>query len=220
MSPDADITAAGRREADPRNVDGSESFLVPHVTRTALNSLAFQKRLFGYDPHQDLTLLLMDLADIGNAAASSVPHDLVRVQIAPLGFAFETIAANERINTSLNQEMVLVATMDQTAARTVRSGICSAGRSAACRAAGIDPVLLPAIPTRRGAALPDPDLYRGGGRWRGQCHQGIRRRHASTRRPRGFRGAGARVAGRPASASPADEAGAKNRLFTDLSTAI
>src|SRR5687768_14812393 len=71
-------------------IDGNESFLVPHATRTALNSLAFQKKLFGYDSHQGLTVLLMDLADTGNAGASSVPHSLVRVQIAPLGFSFET----------------------------------------------------------------------------------------------------------------------------------
>ena len=30
-------------------IDGSESFLVPHAARTFLNSLAFQKKLFGFD---------------------------------------------------------------------------------------------------------------------------------------------------------------------------
>src|ERR1700752_2943930 len=93
-------------------VDGTESYLVPHATRTALNSLAFQKKLFGFDPTEDVSILLLDLSDAGNA---SVPHDLVRVQIAPLGFTFETLAANERMNTIMNHELVHVVTMDQAA---------------------------------------------------------------------------------------------------------
>ena len=95
--------------------DGTEGYLVPHATRTALNSLAFQKKLFGFDPKEDVTVLLLDLSDSGNAGASSVPNNLVSVQIAPLGFSFETLAANERMNTIMNHELVHVATMDQAA---------------------------------------------------------------------------------------------------------
>ena len=96
-------------------LDASAGYLVPHVTRTALNSLAFQKKLFGFDPEEDVTVLVLDLSDAGNAGASSVPADLVSVQIAPLGFSFETLAANERMNVIMNHELVHVATMDQAA---------------------------------------------------------------------------------------------------------
>ncbi len=96
-------------------LDVTEGYLVPHVTRTALNSLAFQKKLFGFDPKEDLTVLVLDLSDSGNAGASSVPANLVSVQIAPLGFSFETLAANERMNVIMNHELVHVATMDQAA---------------------------------------------------------------------------------------------------------
>ena len=95
--------------------DGTESYLVPHATRTALNSLAFQRKLFGFDPQEDLTVLMLDLSDSGNAGAASVPGNLVSVQIAPLGFAFETLAANERLNVIMNHELVHVAAMDQAA---------------------------------------------------------------------------------------------------------
>ena len=95
--------------------DATESYLVPHATRTALNSLAFQKKLFGFDPKEDVTILLLDLSDSGNAGAGSVARDLVSVQIAPLGFSFETLAANERLNVIMNHELVHVATMDQAA---------------------------------------------------------------------------------------------------------
>src|SRR5215213_5341369 len=96
-------------------LDATEGYLLPHVTRTALNSLAFQKKLFGFDPSEDITVLLLDLSDSGNAGASSVPADLVTVQISPLGFSFETLAANERMNVIMNHELVHVATMDQAA---------------------------------------------------------------------------------------------------------
>ncbi len=96
-------------------LDPSESFLVPHAARTFLNSLAFQKRLFDFEPSDEITLLLTDFSDTGNAGASVVPRNTVTVEIAPLNFAFETIAGNERMNIIMNHELVHVATMDQAA---------------------------------------------------------------------------------------------------------
>lgn len=93
-------------------LDPSETFLVPHAARTFLNSLAFQRRIFDLDPSRDIVLLLTDISDTGNAAASVVPRDVVTVEIAPLNFAFETIAGNERMNILMNHELVHVATMD------------------------------------------------------------------------------------------------------------
>ena len=103
--------------ADVRIVyfEGTEGYLVPHAARTFLNSLAFQRRLFGLDPREKTTVLLLDFSDSGNAAATVVPRDLLTVQIAPLSFAFETLAANERLNTIMNHELVHIATMDQAA---------------------------------------------------------------------------------------------------------
>jgi hypothetical protein len=95
--------------------EGTESYLVPHAARTLLNSLGFQRRLFRYEPSEKVTVLLADFSDSGNAGATSVPRDLVTVQIAPLSYAFETITANERLNTIMNHELVHVAAMDQAA---------------------------------------------------------------------------------------------------------
>src|SRR5262245_25871499 len=69
--------------------DGTETYLVPHVARAFLNALQFERRLFGYDPTQRVTLLLADFSDSGNAAAGTVPRNLMSVQISPLNFAFE-----------------------------------------------------------------------------------------------------------------------------------
>jgi hypothetical protein len=97
--------------------EGSETYLVPHAARAFLNALAFEKRLFGFDPHEPITVLLADFADAGNAAAGAVPRNLMAIQIAPLNFAFETIAANERMTTLMDHELVHVITMDQPAKR-------------------------------------------------------------------------------------------------------
>ncbi|HSL24142.1 MAG TPA: hypothetical protein VK886_21590 [Vicinamibacterales bacterium] len=93
--------------------EGSESYLVPHVIRTFLNSRSFQRRVLGYDPDEEVTVLLVDFEDYGNAGASVIPRNTLMVQIAPLSFAFETIAANERMNTIMNHELVHISTMDQ-----------------------------------------------------------------------------------------------------------
>src|SRR6188508_1815707 len=94
-------------------VEGSESFLVPHAGRTFLNSLAFQKKLFGYEPADDIAVMLLDFQDAGNAGASSVPRNTLSVQIAPLNYAFETIPSNERMNAIMNHELVHIVTLDQ-----------------------------------------------------------------------------------------------------------
>jgi len=93
--------------------EGAASFLAPYATQTVLNSLAFQKRLFRFEPSEKTTVMLVDFQDYGNAWATSVPRNTVQVQIAPLNFLFETLSANERLHMIANHELVHVATMDQ-----------------------------------------------------------------------------------------------------------
>jgi Tol biopolymer transport system component len=95
--------------------DGTESYLVPHATQSCLNSLAFQKRIFDFDPKDKVTILLADFSDSGDGGASVSPRNRIVVQIAPLCYAFETIAANDRLILIMNHELVHVATMDRPA---------------------------------------------------------------------------------------------------------
>jgi hypothetical protein len=92
--------------------DPSETFLVPHAARTFLNSLEFQRKVLHFEPHDPVTVLLTDFSDTGNAGATVVPRNTLTVEIAPLNFAFETIAGNERMNIIMNHELVHLATMD------------------------------------------------------------------------------------------------------------
>ena len=96
-------------------IEGAETFLVPYAARAFLNSLAFQRRLFGFTPSEKPTILLVDFQDYGNAWASSVPRNNVQVQIAPFSSLFETLPANERLTMIANHELTHVATMDQAA---------------------------------------------------------------------------------------------------------
>src|SRR6188474_2371850 len=52
----------------------SLGYLVPHVVRTFTNSLAFQRKTFGWTPDEPIVLLMQDLADYGGANAYAAPH--------------------------------------------------------------------------------------------------------------------------------------------------
>ena len=75
-------------------------YLEPHVLRTFSNSLAWQKRIFGWVPYQRTTVFLKDFSDYGNGSASVAPINLLALDIAPLSLAYETVSSNERMNGS------------------------------------------------------------------------------------------------------------------------
>lgn len=93
--------------------DPSLTYLTPHAARCFENALRFHEKLFSYRPSGKVTVLLDDFADHGNAAATGVPRPFVKVDVAPLSFAFETVVANERMNWLMNHELVHVTAADQ-----------------------------------------------------------------------------------------------------------
>jgi hypothetical protein len=95
--------------------DPSEAYLAPYAARCFENSLGFERKLFDYHPSERITVLLDDFADFGNASTTAVPRDFIKVDIAPLSFAFETVVANERMNWLMNHELVHVVAADQAA---------------------------------------------------------------------------------------------------------
>jgi hypothetical protein len=91
--------------------DPTETYLVPHAVQSLLRSLDFQRRTFGFDPNTRVFVLLADFSDSADAGASVSPRDRLAIQIAPLSYAFETIAANDRLILIANHELVHIATM-------------------------------------------------------------------------------------------------------------
>lgn len=91
----------------------AQSYLVPHVARSFENSMRFQRRLFGYESSEKVTVLLNDFADFGNAGVSVIPRNGMMFQIAPVTFVYETLPSNEPVNWTMNHELVHVAAYDQ-----------------------------------------------------------------------------------------------------------
>jgi hypothetical protein len=93
------------RDAEVIYFDSLEP-LVPRAVRSLTNSLAFQRRIFGWVPSDPITVYLKDLADYGNASASPTPRNHVRFDVEPESHAFETSTGAERIYSTLNHELV------------------------------------------------------------------------------------------------------------------
>jgi hypothetical protein len=91
-------------------------YLAPYAARCFESAMDFHTRLFGFDPGGKINVLLLDFSDYGRASAGAVPYDDVQVHVAPVTFAYETIAPNERMNTIMNHELVHVVEMDQASA--------------------------------------------------------------------------------------------------------
>lgn len=111
--------------------DPVQTYLVPHAARSFENSMHSQKEIFDYQPYEKTTVLLTDFSDYGNAAATSVPRNMLFVDIAPLPFTFETSASAERLFTIMNHELVHVATTDQAAPVDLRYRKLFGGKVAA-----------------------------------------------------------------------------------------
>ena len=92
--------------------DPAQTYLTPYIARAAENSLNFHKKEFRWKPWDQVTILLKDFSDYGNAAARSSPNDAVLLDVAPLSISMETFTPGERFFTLLNHELQHVATMD------------------------------------------------------------------------------------------------------------
>src|SRR5438552_5627040 len=92
--------------------DPTLTYLTPHAVRTFTNSLAWERRVLGWEPYEKTTVLLKDFSDYGNASATPLPRNTLRFDIAPVSYAFETYSASERLYSIMNHELVHVATTD------------------------------------------------------------------------------------------------------------
>ena len=108
-------------------------YLTPHAVRTFTNSLAWQRRIFGWKPSRADDVLLKDFSDYGNASPVVAPRNRLFFDIAPLSHAFETYPASERMFSLMNHELVHVATGDVAADedRVVAPLLLRQGRAAA-----------------------------------------------------------------------------------------
>ncbi|MBT8132598.1 MAG: hypothetical protein KJO35_10045, partial [Gammaproteobacteria bacterium] len=92
--------------------DPFQTHLVPYILRNFKNSMAFQRQLFGWTPHEKPTVVLTDFADYANAGAAGAPYNGVSLYAAPVSRTHETMQSNERFFMIINHELVHVANMD------------------------------------------------------------------------------------------------------------
>ncbi|MEQ1820178.1 MAG: hypothetical protein ABL871_16370, partial [Terricaulis sp.] len=59
--------------------DPTETYLTPYVARSFENAFNFEQRIFGWQPWDQVTLLLKDFGDYGNAAARSSPNNALLI---------------------------------------------------------------------------------------------------------------------------------------------
>lgn len=90
-------------------------YVVPHLARCFHNSLNYNFRMFGYKPKEKVTVLLQDFSDYHNAGATSAPRNFIQMDLAPSNYVFEATPANERMNWTMNHELIHIVTTDQAA---------------------------------------------------------------------------------------------------------
>lgn len=90
----------------------SLDYLTPHAVRTFTNSLSWQRDRFDWTPTQPVTVFLKDFSDYGNAGASAIPKNIVRVDVEPAANDFETDPSAENMYATMNHELVHVANGD------------------------------------------------------------------------------------------------------------
>ena len=89
------------------------SYLAPYAARCFENSMRFHRKLWHYEPSEKVNVILDDFSDYGNAGVWVNPLNSMIVHIAPSSFVYETGPSNERINFTMNHEVVHVLALDR-----------------------------------------------------------------------------------------------------------
>ncbi len=86
----------------------SHKQLVPGILSSAEESLSTLSSLFNYKPLEKITITLNDYHDFGAAGTTSVPHNVIRLDIASFELDYESIPYNDRLRWLISHELVHV----------------------------------------------------------------------------------------------------------------
>ncbi len=90
----------------------SHEYLVPHILTCAENALTTLMPIFNYRPTEKIIISTNDYHDFGAAGTTSVPHNFIRLDIAPFELDYENIPFDDRIQWLLSHELVHVIISD------------------------------------------------------------------------------------------------------------
>ena len=100
------------------------SFIAPYTARCFENSMRFHRALWGWTPTEKVNVILDDFTDYGNAGVWAAPRNSMNVHIAPANSVYETGPSNERMNFTMNHEVVHVLALDgQTGIDAIARGV-------------------------------------------------------------------------------------------------
>ena len=91
----------------------SHAYLVPHVIEVAEKSLSKIQEVVDYHPSEKIIINLYDFTDYGNAGATTIPQNFIRLQIEPLEMAYESMLFNERFQWLISHELIHIVVNDQ-----------------------------------------------------------------------------------------------------------
>jgi hypothetical protein len=90
----------------------SHAYLVPHILSSAESALARLCSLFNYVPIEKIVINTYDVNDYGSAFTTTVPHNYIWLDVAPMEPGYENIPYNERIRWLISHELVHVVVND------------------------------------------------------------------------------------------------------------
>jgi len=88
------------------------SFLLPHVSKSYENAMAFNRNFWNYKD-TTVNIFLSDFQDLGHGGAYVTPFNNVDLGVAPYGFAFSIIPSNERFQWLFNHELTHIVMADK-----------------------------------------------------------------------------------------------------------
>jgi len=103
------------RDLDLVYYDKAHEYLSYHLARSFENSLAFDKKLFGYTPSEPVVILMQDFGDYGHGGTSTVPWNYISIGIEPFDYVYDVMPTNERMNWLMHHELIHVVATDKAA---------------------------------------------------------------------------------------------------------
>lgn len=90
----------------------SEAYIAPYAVRAYENALKLEGPLFGWRPAERTTLILTDYSDVLNGSAIPAPRNQITVYVASDDHTLEQSRGGERMFSTINHELVHIATLD------------------------------------------------------------------------------------------------------------
>ncbi|MFX0210652.1 MAG: hypothetical protein ACFFDT_32025, partial [Candidatus Hodarchaeota archaeon] len=84
----------------------SYSYLVPHILQSGESALERLSEIFDYTPSEKIVIVTFDFNDYGSAGTMTVPHNFIRLDIAPFELGYENIPYHDRIQWLISHELV------------------------------------------------------------------------------------------------------------------